>query len=376
MKQLTALDASFLYLETPNTPMHVGGLAIYDPSTAQGGSVRFKEILENTRVRALGIPTMTDSLVNVPLEIDHPYWITNGEFDAEFHIQHIALPSPGDWRQLAIQVSRLHSRSLDRSRPLWEMYVIEGLDNVESYPEGCFALYTKVHHAAIDGASGMEITAAIHDLEPDPAAVEEPSALKAESTNDIELMMRAHFNNLTKPFQFIELIQKSLPGVSKTMTGLATGGLKPITDIARTRFNKTPCSHRVFDAVKFDFEDIRTIKNSLPDITVNDVALTICGGTVRKYLEEKGELPDQSIVAMVPINVQAEEHKGSFGNQVSGMLVSLRTDIADPIQQLTEVNAGTKKSKELTNAIGAKNMSDYSLFVPANLAASAARLSS
>ncbi|MEM7084160.1 MAG: wax ester/triacylglycerol synthase domain-containing protein, partial [Pseudomonadota bacterium] len=171
MQQLSGLDASFLYLETANSPMHIGGLSIYDPSTAEGGRVTFKQILANITARAQRIPALTNTLVEVPLSLDHPYWRTDGDFDPEFHIRHIALPKPGDWRQLCIQVSRLHARPLDRAHPLWEMYVIEGLDNVEGYPPGCFAILSKMHHAAIDGASGIEIASVIHDLDPSPASL-------------------------------------------------------------------------------------------------------------------------------------------------------------------------------------------------------------
>lgn len=153
MRQLTGLDATFLYLESPNVPMHISGLSIYDQSTAPGGGVRFKEIIDNIHTRMLSIPTMTQHLVTVPMELDHPYWLTDGTFDPEFHIRHIALPKPGDWRQLCILISRLHARPLDRNRPLWELYVIEGLDNVEGVPAGSFAMFSKVHHAAIDGSS-------------------------------------------------------------------------------------------------------------------------------------------------------------------------------------------------------------------------------
>jgi WS/DGAT/MGAT family acyltransferase len=160
MQQLTGLDASFLYLETANAPMHISGLAIYDQSSAPGGKVRFKEIIENTITRISGLPSLTRHLATVPLNLDHPWWVSDGNFDPEFHIRHIALPSPGDWRQLCIQISRLHARPLDRGRPLWELYVIEGLDALEGYPPGCFALFTKMHHAAVDGASGMDMTSA------------------------------------------------------------------------------------------------------------------------------------------------------------------------------------------------------------------------
>ena len=168
MQQLSGMDASFVYLETPSAPMHVAGLSIYDPSTAPGGKVTFKGILANFQERIHLARTFRQKMVQVPMNLDHPYWVEDKDFDLEFHVRHIALPKPGDWRQLCILAARLHSRMLDLSRPLWETYVIEGLDNVEGVPPGSFALLQKTHHAAIDGMSGMEMTSAIHDLTPTP----------------------------------------------------------------------------------------------------------------------------------------------------------------------------------------------------------------
>ena len=170
MQQLSGMDAAFLYAETPRAHMAGGGIAIYDPSTAPGGRVTFKGILDHIDKRLHEARVFRQRLVRVPLDLDHPYWIEDPDFDLEFHVRHIALPEPGDWRQLCIQVARLVSRPLDLDRPLWELYVIEGLDNVEGVPAGSFALVTKVHHAAIDGMSGMEMTSAIHDDDADGRA--------------------------------------------------------------------------------------------------------------------------------------------------------------------------------------------------------------
>ena len=166
MQQLTGMDAAFLYAETPRAHMAGGGISIYDPSTAPGGKVTFKGILNHVEQRLHEARVFRQRLVRVPFDLDHPYWIEDPDFDLEFHIRHIALPEPGDWRQLCIQVARLISRPLDLDRPLWEMYVVEGLDNVDGVPKGSFAVISKIHHAAIDGMSGMEMTSAIHDDEP------------------------------------------------------------------------------------------------------------------------------------------------------------------------------------------------------------------
>ncbi len=375
MQQLTGLDASFLYLETQNSPMHIGGLAIYDPSTAPGGAVGFKQIMENVLQRADKVQSFNNVLLEVPMRLDHPYWRSDGEFDPEFHIRHISLPKPGDWRQLCIQASRLHARPLDRSRPLWEMYIIEGLDNVEGYPPGCFALLSKMHHAAVDGASGIEIASVIHDLSPDFNALPLPKPIKSErEPGYMELIWRSQVNTIKTPARIFEVAKNTVPGLAKTVAGLARGNLKRVTDIPRTRFNTNVSPHRAFEAVEFDFADIKTIKDSLPKVTVNDVALAICGGALRRYLIDKSELPERSLVAMAPINIRTVDQQGSAGNQVAQMTVRVRSDIADPLERLTAVNQGTSNAKELTNAVGAKTMTDYSQFIPSTLTASAARL--
>lgn len=377
MRQLTGLDASFLYLETRNAPMHIGGLSIYDPATAPGGKIRFKQVVENFSSRVHRVPAMTSRLVTVPLRLDHPYWVSDGTFDPEFHVRHIALPAPGDWRQLCILISRIHARPLDRNRPLWEAYVIDGLDNVEGYPKGCFAVFTKMHHAAIDGASGVEINAVMHDLSPEPAAVDEIQAFTVDTTpSSAELLVRAQLNTVKIPFRFAGIAKNTAPSLIKAATGVVTGKLSRVSNIPRTRFNSNVSPHRVIDALRVDFEDVRKIKNAFKPATVNDVALTIVGGALRKYLESKGELPEQSLAAMAPINVRTEDKLGTAGNQVSQMTVRLYSDIEDARERLQAVHEGTRNAKELTHAIGAKTMTDYTQFIPSTLTASAARLAS
>lgn len=377
MQQLSGLDASFLYLETANSPMHIGDLAIYDPSTAPGGKVTFKQIIANVSARASKVPTMTQTLTKVPLSLDHPYWRQDGSFDPEFHIRHIALPKPGDWRQLCIQVARLHARPLDRTRPLWEMYVIEGLDNIEGYPPGCFAVMKKMHHAAIDGASGIEISWAIHDLEPLAGLTPDAAINKGEpQPSAAQLIWRAQLNNIKTPFHFLSVARNTLPGLAKFVTGVAGGRLSRVTDIPRTRFNTNVSPHRVFTAIEVELEEIKKIKNCLEGVTINDVAISICGGALRKYLMSKKELPEQSLVAMAPINVRTKDEVGKAGNQVSQMTVRTCSNIAGALPRLQAVHEGTAKAKQLNNAIGAKTMTDYAQFIPSTLSASAARLAS
>ncbi len=376
MEQLTGMDASFLYFETPHAPMHIGSFTIYDPSTAPGGFVRFKDILRHVESRLHLSRAFRQKLVHVPLNLDHPYWVNDAEFDLEFHVRHIALPKPGDWRQLCIQAARLHSRPLDLSKPLWEMYVIEGLDNVDGIPPGSFALLLKIHHAMIDGVSGSEITAYIHDVEPDPAGKPEPQPWNPEpAPSSLELLTRAQINNLLQPLRFVEVLTRSAPGFARASQGLLRRELRAPGSVPRTRFNANITAHRVVDGRSFSLADVRAIKSAVPDATVNDAVLTIVGGALHKYLSYHGELPKAPLIAMAPISVRDTSQQGSAGNQVSAMMVALGTDIADPLARLSAVHDGAMASKALTNAVGARNLADYSRFVPSQVAGLAARLS-
>jgi WS/DGAT/MGAT family acyltransferase len=358
--------------------MHVAGLLIYDQSTAADGAVRFKDILRFYQERMPRARSFRQKVVRVPLNLDHPYWVEDDDFDIEFHLRHIALPKPGDWRQLCIQVARLNSRPLDHARPLWEAYVIEGLDNIPGLPRGSYAVFSKIHHAAIDGVSGAEMSAAVHDLEPIAAPAEVDSNWKGErEPTAAELLTRAHLNNLRKPFNFARVVTQSIPAVARVTAGLATRRLRPPKlpgQVPRTRFNGKVSPHRVFEGRRFDLAEVRAIKNSVEDATVNDVVVTVCGGALRKYLQSKRELPQESLVAMAPISVRTEGQRKDAGNHVSGMLLPVRSDIADPRKRLIAVHEATTHSKELTNAVGARLMTDYTQFIPSSTAGLAARL--
>ena len=374
MQQLSGLDASFLYFETPNSPMHITGLAIYDQSTAPGGLVTFKSILQNVEERLHCARCFRQKLAKVPFDLDHPYWIDDADFDLEFHVRHIALPKPGDWRQLCIQAARLHSRPLDLTRPLWEMTVIEGLDDVEGLPKGSYGLLTKIHHAAIDGVSGSELTAALHDTEigapvPPPDKRWKPEA----EPSIIELSARMTLNNLRNPFRIARVVGRSVPAIGRWRQQQAARPSNASENVPRTRFNGTVSPHRVVEGRRFNLGEIREIKKSVTGATVNDAVITICGGALRRYLETHGELPKESLWAMTPISVRSDDEKGTAGNQVSATTMSVCSDIADPAERLATVTEGSQRSKALTKAIGARLLTDYTQFIPGALAGLAAR---
>jgi len=377
MQQLSGQDASFVYLETPHTPMHIGSVGIYDPSTAPGGFVRFKDILSFIESRLGGARSFRQRLVRVPFDLDHPYWIEDPEFVIEFHVRHIALPKPGDWRQLCIQVARLHSRPLDLNKPLWEFTIVEGLDNVEGLPPGCFALVAKVHHAAIDGMSGVEMSAAVHDLDPNKTPPEKPDDWRPENMPRVaDLLTRSYFNSLIQPMRVMETIGRSLPGMAKLAATVGKGevSLQNTRLAPKTRFNGKVSAHRAWDATPFKLVEIRAVKEAVPGATVNDVILAIVGGGLRNYLESKGELPPESLTAMAPISVRGEGEKAALGNLVSAMVVGLGTHIADPLERLRYVHAEAQNSKAMTGAVGARTLTDYSQLIPSGLAGLAARM--
>jgi WS/DGAT/MGAT family acyltransferase len=364
MKQLTGPDAMYLYTELDGFPMHIGGVSIYDQSTSPGGKVRFRDILAMFEGRLDRSPIFRRRLAEVPFTLDKPYWVDDENFDLEFHLRHIALPKPGDWRQLCIQVARLHARPLDRARPLWEAYIIEGLNNVEGVPEGSFALYTKVHHSAIDGHSGMQFFGAFNDITPDPPEAEPAAAWQPRRyPSNSRLLRKAYWHNLRKPSELISLGRKMLASRKRVKLGLEHGDFHEPGDVPSTRFNGRLSPHRVVDAAKFDFQAIRKIKQAVPGATINDAVLAIVSGGLRKYLQARQDLPEQPLVSGCPVNLR-EEGDGDADNMVGMMTVSLCTDVDQPLQRLQAVHQETQSAKAYVKAQGSKLALEFMDTVP------------
>ena len=369
LKQLTGLDSMFLYAENSRMPLEVSSLHIYDPSTAPHGTVRFKEILAtfDNRLEQAGI--FHRKILELPLSLDHPYWVEDENFDIEYHVRHIALPKPGDWRQLMIQASRLQSRELDKTRPLWEAYIIEGLDNVGRLPKGCFAVFLKMHHSTIDGVSGAALQEAMHDLEPIQASADdyEPGIRNyGESTPSMaELLLRSPINNLRKSAKLAMDIGSAIPRLVKMQ--MATRG-EESEEIPTTLFNRGRVSaNRVIDGCLFDLAEVKAIAKAMPEAKVNDVALAIVSGAMRRYLLDKDDLPFESLVAACPLNVRSEDST-DHDNMVSMMNAPLCTDIDDPKKRLRGIVEGTRKAKQQTELLGADTLTMIPLNLPAFIA--------
>ncbi len=286
MRQLRGEDARFVYAESGHANSNITLISIYDPSTAATGRVHFKGMLRHIESRLHLSPIFRQKLLRVPLELDFPYWIEDESFDLEYHVRHIALPKPGDWRQFCIQASRIHSRPLDLSRPLWEIYLVEGLDSLLNLPKDSFGILTKIHHAAIDAHGGAEISTLLHDTTPTPASPEPPEPWFPESPpGGVSLLARALVNNIVRPVLFAGPLTRALSKLTPAVLGsLGDLWLNP-TRMPVTRFSAEVSQHRVFDTRRFFIDEFKRIRELAPGATVNDAILAVCGGALRRYLQ-------------------------------------------------------------------------------------------
>ncbi|ALH81753.1 wax ester/triacylglycerol synthase family O-acyltransferase [Sphingopyxis macrogoltabida] len=378
LKQLSAQDAQFLYTQTANNLTHIMGVYIYDPSTAPGGFVRFKDIIRHVESRVDTSPLFKRRLHRLPFDVDHPYWVEDEHFDIEAHMSHARLPEPGDWRQFTIAVARYFSKPMDMNRPLWDIYIIEGLDRIEGIPKGSFAMLHRVHHAAVDGASGAHAFIAMSDIDAKgtPAIAEPPPPENlGKPPSSAEVVTRAWSASMQSPVKFMNALLKMSPALvsAARKTMMTEGGMT--AGVPETRFNVPVGPHKMFDATTVALADVAAIRAKVPGATVNDVVLTTVGGALRKYLAKHKELPKESLVAVAPINLRGKGGKAATpGNQVSAMSVPVRSDIADPLGRLAAIRDYTVEAKEAKAGVSARIMTDLSQHIPGATMAAVARI--
>ncbi|MCB1842978.1 MAG: wax ester/triacylglycerol synthase family O-acyltransferase [Halioglobus sp.] len=363
MQQLTEMDCNFLQQESVHTPMHISPVIIYDQSHRAGGRVRFKEILTVFERNLHKSAIFRRKLAGGAMGLDTPYWVEDPNFHLEFHVRHLALPKPGDWRQFCILLSRLQARGLDMRRPLWEAYVIEGLSGVEGLPENSFAIMLKIHHAAIDGVSGAEIITAIHSLTDEVAPPQVQDTWQGErDPSPWQVWSRAYVHNLKRPMKFLETVGNLVPAViraNRESAGVEGQPRKPL--VARTRFNTRVSSTRVTDALIMELDELKSIRRALDNhVTINDIVVTVVGGALRRYLASKQELPEGSLSCGAPVNTRSERNSDSTGNQVGLLVIGMATDIADPLERLRAVHSNAESSKSYSNTLGSSVIVDIS----------------
>ena len=364
MKPLSGMDASFLYMETPSQLAHVVGTMLLDPSEGEGFS--FERLVDTMYNRMHLLEPFRRRLVWVPFNIGHPVWIEDPDFDLENHIHRVTVRSPGSMHELAEVVGDIAGRPLDRSRPLWELHLIEGLD------DGKVGFVSKIHHSAIDGVTGADLMAHIFDLEPNP--VDQPVAEDwhgEKVPNDLELLAQAMQSLARRPRSMV----KVLAGTARSVVDIvqqrrqASAENRPTPAMPftapRTAWSTSITPHRSVAFGKAALDDMRHIKSTF-GTTVNDVVLAACTQTLRQYLIAHDDLPDVPLVCSVPVSVHGKSQSEGT-NQVSTMFVRLPVNIADPVEQLRVINAETREAKEMQNAMGADMLQDFAQFMPPTL---------
>jgi diacylglycerol O-acyltransferase len=362
MKPLGGMDASFLYMETAQTPMHVAGLSTVELPPGFKGN--FYEVYKRHIAGRLHLfPVLKKKIVAVPWDIDHPIWVDDDELDLDYHIRHLGLPKPGTIQQLEELVGRLHSNFLDRSRPLWEFYVIDGL------ADGHIAIYTKIHHAAVDGGAGMALTNMMYDTGPAGRQIEPAPAQSAKpegQPDPLALLGSAYRNMLSQELSALQKIPdvlKAIASVVAPVVGkvvrLPAKGL-PNLVAPKTMLNATITSQRAFTARSLSLADAKAVAKET-GTKLNDIVMAICAGALRRYLLEKHGLPKEPLLAFVPVSLR-EPGNTESNNQVSGMLCSLATDIKDPVERLKAIQASSLEAKDLSGKIKDATPRDFSIF--------------
>jgi len=353
MEQLSGLDASFLYLETPKMHMHVAMCAVLDPSEVPGG-YSYERIVRLFESKLHLLPPFRRKLMEDPLGLNHPFWVEDPDFDIIHHIRRITVPAPGGPEQLADLVGRINSAPLPRSRPLWEVWVLEGLANDN------FAIVCKVHHACVDGATGAGLLVHLFTMKPevdiaDPA----PPPPREEVPSDVELLREAAMARLRQPRQLLEMAKRTAKAARDVFEMRrdpehTLRGTTPFT-APKTPFNGSITARRAVAFARLPLEGLKRIKRRFEGAKLNDVILAVCAGALRRYLDAGGALPTDPLIAICPISVG-----GTRGtNHVSGMFVSLATQLDDPEERLRAIQEATMGAKEQHNAIGAEMLQDW-----------------
>jgi len=370
MRQISGMDDFFLHFERSGLPMHVGSVALYQPPASGKRPPDFSQIRESIRRGVHRAPILRQRLVNTPLHLDRPHWIDTHDFDLSDHVRRISLPDSATWRDLCAVVAELFEAPLDLARPLFEVTVIENLSGIDGLPSGAFALVTKVHHAALDGVSAVEVMKAFCDASEEIESSEpDDEALKSQPST-ARLLGRAWLNQLRRGAGVAKLAATSIQMFARRRgepfrSDLDQSESKPAP---RTRFNERPSSSRVFGGCHLSLSEVQAIRDAVPGATVNDVILTVVGGALRRCLDEQNELPSDPVVAMAPISVRpvsaSEGSSESAGNRVSMMAVSLGTDIEDPLARLAAVHQVARSSKKSSSDAGSNTLLDVANVIP------------
>ena len=367
MQRLSGLDASFLYFETRAQLLHVSGLIVLDVSDMKGG-YSFEALRRELSRRVTGMPGFRRKLHDSVLNVDHPVWVEADDFDIDHHLHRVGIPAPGGDHELSELCAHLASQPIDRSMPLWQMYVIEGL------PGDQVAVFAKMHHSTVDGVTGANMMSQLCTLTPeDPTLDEDLVAETAGGSGALELAVGGALSRLATPWRLASLLPGTL-GVLPSWINRARKGLAmpaPFT-APRTPFNRNITGHRSIAFTTLELDDVKRVKNAF-GTTINDVVLAVCASALRAYLDAAGDLPDKPLIAMVPMSVHDADHRPGT-NRVSGMFMSLATDVDDPVERLELIRDHNTVAKEHNKAIDANLLTDWAQFAAPSVFGSAVRM--
>lgn len=388
MRQLTSLDAQFLALENNRLTGHVGSVTVFDTSTAPDGTLTGADMRDLLAARLHLLPPLRWRLVETPFDLDYPHWVDDSDFDLDFHVREIALPSPGSEAVLAEQVQRIHSRPLDRSRPLWEMYVVSGLAS------GHTALYTKIHHSIIDGVSGAEIMGLLLDLTPEVRETPGEEVRAGRTPGQWEMLGRGLLGLPRYPLRAARALPSVLSNLDETAFATLPGmGLlgkvvdrvehvargdgntvqKADRSAPRTSFNAKLSPHRRWVFGQLPLDRVKAVKATF-GCTLNDVVVSLCAGATRRWLVDHDELPPVPLIAQIPVSVRTSDQAGTYGNRILLSSTKMFTDISDPVERLAATSGALDVMKERHKAVPATVLQDANNFIPPALFTRAARV--
>jgi WS/DGAT/MGAT family acyltransferase len=355
MQRLSGLDTAFLYLETPTVHMTVQAVMLLDTSTVPGG-YSFEKIKSHLQSRLPQLPEFRRRLAPVPFDLHRPVWFDDPDFDFDYHVRHVAVPSPGSAKQVADLVGDIAGRSLDRSRPLWEFWVIEGVE------AGTVAIVARMHHSTIDGVSGSSLLTTILDMEPDPVETPVVDDFTPEhKPSDVELVRHAIISRLRRPLPLglalaMPAVLRGAVAITRVRRDRSTPSGGTPFNTPRTPWNAPLTPHRRVAFASVSLDEVKEMKNAF-GCTVNDIVLATATGALRRYLSEHDTVPDQPLLAACPVSVRTDETEHiESANKVSAMFVSLPTHLDDVEDQIAHIRDATKGAKEEHQAVGARTL--------------------
>ncbi|MFT7249801.1 MAG: diacylglycerol O-acyltransferase [Arcticibacterium sp.] len=372
LEPISGMDATFLYTDTPTSPMNIGSVLVIE------GSLDFETFKATLHSRIHQFTKFRQKLMYAPLKIDYPCWVDDPNFDVNLHITRTALPKPGGWRELREMASHFFSQALDHNRPLWEIKFVEGLEELPQVPKGSVAIITKMHHVAIDGVGGAGLMSLFLDFTPEKKDIPEPKPWKPKPIpNEFSLAINSALSFAKNPLKLPKLASEALKATVKAgfLTRIQKSDLPTAPFTApNTPLNGTISARKKWNTAILSLERVLNLKKIM-GATVNDVLLAICSGALRRYLDEKGKLPSKPLVAMVPISTRAKDNKSpGVDNQISAILVQIATNIADPLERLETIQENTSRGKTYQGAMGAKSLAKMAEAIPFGIANNAAKL--